>query len=198
MLKNDFPGAAAGKPHRLHPLGLLLGKGLAPGDPCVLGPGNGRQGDDGVLQSAPQGPGHRQGEHQPRKGQKHIGNTHQHRVRQAPDPAAGDPHRRSQGGDDRHQQKGGKNTGTAPGDHSGQHIPAVPVRAQRMGPGGRLLGNVQILQIGVIRGQIGRKEGAENQQQPEGPKDRQTGFDPAFVQSHPSCTPNRILGSSTW
>ena len=53
-------------------------------------------------------------------------------------------------------------------------------------------------QYNYYRPDSDENRGADNQQQRKDPEDRQTGFDPAFVQSHPACTPNRILGSSTW
>ena len=162
MFQNELDRAAAGELRRLHPGRFLLGKGLAPGEPGIFGPGNRRQRDNGVLQSASQHTGYRQREHQSGEGKEQIGNPHEHRIQCFAVPAADHAHGGSQSGDDRNQQKGGKNTGSAAHNDPGQHIPSVAVRAQKMLRIWRLLGNAQILQIGVIGGQILREKGAYN------------------------------------
>ena len=192
--------AAAGEPRRLHPGSLPSGQGLAAGQPGIFGPGHGGQRQNGVVQPAPQGPGHRQGEHQPRKGQEYIGYAHEHRIRPSAEKAAAKAHGGAEHGDRRHQQQRGENAGAAPHNDPGQHIPAITVRPQQMLRRGRGLGLAQVLQIGVIGGQIRGKRRKQNQQQGQDPENHQPGSDaaPDGWLSHSRLTPSRIRGSSAW
>ena len=154
MLENDLPGAAAGELCGLEPGRFLLRKGLAAGNPGVLRPGDRRQGDDGILQAAAQHAGDSEGKNQPRKSQEHVRNTHEHRINPPAVPAAEHADAGAEDGDDRHQKQRRIDAGPAAHDHTGEHVPSIAVGSEEMRGGGGGLGVRQILQIGIIRGQI--------------------------------------------
>ena len=122
-------------------MGFLLRKSLTSGKPGVFWPGDCRQGDDCILQTAAERAGNGQRKHQPWKCQKHVADAHQQRIQPAAVPAANHPHGRSNGGGNGNENQRGENAGAAACNDPGKHVPPIAVGTQQMCPAGRLLCN---------------------------------------------------------
>ena len=106
MYEDNLDCTASCQSCRLQVGGLPLGQGLAPRYARVFGPGDRRQGDDGIVQTSPQQAGDSHGKDQSRECKENVGNTHEDCVCAFPVPAAEHPDQSSDGCNDGNQEQG--------------------------------------------------------------------------------------------
>ena len=132
MPPHDLPAGRADGPGRIHKLAVFKPQGMGADDSCNVCPVDQGQGQKHVHDASAQGIHDHHGQQHGRKGQGHVGDSHDHRVGQpALIPGQHAKGRAQQEAEQRghHADEQGN---PRPKEQAGQHVPAALVGAQQV------------------------------------------------------------------